>query len=423
MDKLVVNGPNRLCGELTVSGSKNAALPIVFASLMAEGVHTINNVPRLADMDSAQRMLLCFGAEIDQNMKSQFGANWVVDTRNIKSGEAPYDLVRKMRASFFSLGPLLARRGEARVSLPGGCAIGARPVDLHLNAFEALGAKVEQEAGYVTVRAKDGKLPGGKYVFPFVSVGATENVMMAATLSKGECVLENAAREPEVFYLAEVLNSMGAKISGHGTSTITISGVDRLEPMNFTIPPDRIEAATYLIAAHMTGGSITLHNAPVVDLGAVLAALAESGAEYGIEENIIQLESSGDILPVSIKTEAYPGFPTDVQAQWCALMTQANGVSTVEETIFENRFMHVPELIRMGANIKIDGNKLTIKAKKSALTGAPVMATDLRASASLVLAALVAEGSSEVLRIYHLDRGYESMELKLRSLGARVERV
>lgn len=424
MDKFVVNGTSSLNGTLRISGSKNAALPIVFATLLCKGTHVLRNVPRLADMELALRMLLCFGARVDQQMDSQFGARWNVCSDNISDSEAPYDMVRKMRASFFSLGPLLARCGHARVSLPGGCAIGARPVDLHLNALLAMGAKIEQSGGYVDVHTPEGRLLGGKYRFPVVSVGATENILMAAVRSRGVCRIENAAREPEVRYLAEALMRMGAKIVGHGTDVIEVEGVESLTPLDFEIPPDRIEAATYAIGVHMCSGSVTFENFPYEDLAFVMECLRESGAIVKrLENNKVVISSDGHVKSFSIVTAPFPGFPTDVQAQWVALMSQADGTSSVKEDIFENRFMHVPELNRMGAKIEIRGNIATVHGEKGGLVGAPVMATDLRASASLVLAALVAKGTSEVRRVYHLDRGYESMELKLRALGANVERL
>lgn len=425
MDKLVINGPSRVSGKIPAGGSKNCALPVLFATLLSRDEHIVRCVPRLADMDSTMRMLVHLGAEISQKHHSDFGCDWTVSIKELRNKEAPYDLVRKMRASNLCLGPLLVREGSTRVSLPGGCAIGARPMDLHLMALEKLGAQVIQEAGYIEARIPAGQsqLAGGRVVFPFVSVGATENVVMAATLAKGETIIENAAREPEVRDLCVALISMGAKIEGHGTSTITIQGVTSLKGMNFVIPPDRIEVATYLIAAHMSAGDIEIMGAKHEDLTHVLDLLEASGAKIERKEKSIRLTSDGKITPVDITTAPYPAFPTDVQAQWMALMTQANGNSVVSEQIFENRFMHVPELVRMGAKLKIRGNTVDIEGTPGTLQGAPVMATDLRASASLVLAGIVAKGTTEVKRIYHLDRGYESMENKLRMLGIDAERT
>lgn len=373
-------------------------------------------------MDSTLKMLLHFGCNVEQHFDTAFGSTWIVNSANIQKAEAPYDLVRKMRASFFSLGPLLGRLGWGKVSLPGGCAIGARPVDLHLMAFEKIGATIDQSGGYVEIKATGGRLTGGHVVFPKISVGATENLMMAAVTAKSETRIDNAAAEPEVFYLGEVLRKMGARIEGHGTNTILIQGVDSLGALDFDIPSDRIEAGTYLIAAQLLGGDVTLLNAPIADLQIVLNKLQESGAEVDVKGDTVRLVASEKIKPVNIVTEAFPGFATDLQAQWVALMTHAEGESLIEETIFENRFMHVPELTRMGGKYEINGSKLKVFGSPGCLKGAPVMATDLRASASLVLAGLAAQGETHVKRIYHLDRGYESMEVKFRSLGANVER-
>ncbi|HVJ64887.1 MAG TPA: UDP-N-acetylglucosamine 1-carboxyvinyltransferase [Bdellovibrionota bacterium] len=425
MDKLVIKGPCKVSGKIPAGGSKNCALPVLFATLLSKEEHIIKRVPRLADMDSTMKMLVHLGAEISQKHASDFGCDWTVSIKTLRNKEAPYDLVRKMRASNLCLGPLLVREGSTRVSLPGGCAIGARPMDLHLMALEKLGAKVVQEAGYIEARIPTGEsqLRGGHVIFPFVSVGATENVVMAATLAKGETIIENAAREPEVRDLCEALISMGAKIEGHGTSKILVQGVSSLRGMNFVIPPDRIEVATYLIAAHMSGGDVEVMGAKHGDLTHVLDLLEATGAKVERRENSIRVSSDGKITPVDITTAPYPAFPTDIQAQWMALMTQAQGASVVSEQIFENRFMHVPELVRMGAKLKVRGNTVEVEGTPGALQGAPVMATDLRASASLVLAGIVAKGSTEVKRIYHLDRGYESMENKLRALGVDVERT
>ncbi len=421
MDKFVVQGPVKLKGTIQAGGSKNCALPVVFASLLAEGKHRISNVPRLADMEFCQRILVHFGCPVEQSFKNNFACDWSIDASQVTNSEAPYDYVRKMRASFFCMGPLLARTGRARVSLPGGCAIGARPIDLHLMALEKLGARIEQSSGYVEATHQNG-LKGAHIVFPLVSVGATENAVMAATLAKGTTILENAAAEPEVAGLIRALRQMGAQIVGEGTSRIEIQGVTSLKPMNFAIPPDRIEVATYLFAAQLTGGDVTVEGADSRDLELPLQYLEQTGATIERGKDYIRVIGSDTIRPVDITTKPYPGFPTDLQAQWVTLMSQAQGDSLVTEKIFENRFMHVPELARMGADLKINGSSVIIKGKRGNLHGAPVMATDLRASASLVMAALVAQGETEVKRIYHLDRGYEAMEQKLRSLGAQVER-
>jgi UDP-N-acetylglucosamine 1-carboxyvinyltransferase len=421
VDKFVIKGPHRLKGTIDAGGSKNAALPIMFATLLAEGRHSVRNVPRLADMEFSQRMLLHFGCPVEQRFHKSFGADWMVDATKIVSSEAPYDYVRKMRASFFCMGPLLARTGRARVSLPGGCAIGARPIDLHLMALEKLGADIVQTNGYAEASCK-GRLRGGKVIFPKVSVGATENALMAAVLAQGTSIIENAAREPEIQSLARALRGMGAILSGEGTSTIEIQGVEKLRPMDFAIPPDRIEVATYLIGAQMSGGDVTVRGACADDMEVVLQMLEQTGAKVERGADYVRVIGSEKIRPVDAITAPFPGFPTDVQAQWITLMTQADGDSLVTETIFENRFMHVPELVRMGADLTISGSSVRIKGKRGTLHGAPVMATDLRASASLVLAACVADGESEIKRIYHLDRGYETMEHKLEALGAEVDR-
>ncbi|MBS1985699.1 MAG: UDP-N-acetylglucosamine 1-carboxyvinyltransferase [Bdellovibrionales bacterium] len=425
MDKFVVNGGAPLRGTVEAGGSKNCALPVLFATLLSPAQHSVRKVPKLQDMDSTLKMLLHLGCTVDHKHTKTFGADWVINASSLKGSEAPYDLVRKMRASILCLGPLLARTGKARVSLPGGCAIGVRPIDLHLMAMEKLGAEITQSAGYVEAKIPAGKkrLQGAKVLFPLVSVGATENVVMAACLAEGTTIIENAAREPEVRDLCVALISMGAKISGHGTSTITIEGQAQLGAMDFAIPPDRIETATYLIGAHLTGGDVMVEGAEAADLGVVLEWLRKSGATVEVSSKGIRCRSSGTILPVDVTTAPYPGFPTDVQAQWMTLMTQATGDSVITETIFENRFMHVPELQRMGATMDIVGSAVRVKGRPKSLDGAPVMATDLRASASLVLAGLAARGQTEVKRIYHLDRGYESMEVKLRSLGADVSRI
>ncbi len=425
MDKFLIRGGAKLKGEIEIGGAKNCALPVLFATLLSAEKHHVRRVPRLRDMDSTLSMIVHLGCSVDQRHARQFGSDWIVDATKLSGFDAPYDLVRKMRASTLVLGPLLARTGRARVSMPGGCAIGARPIDLHIMALEKLGAVIKQSAGFVEATFQSGKssLTGGKIVFPFVSVGATENALMAASLARGSTQIENAAREPEITGLCEALVSMGAEIEGLGSSTLIVHGKEKLGAMNYEIIPDRVETATYLIAAQMTGGSIDLRGANASHLEAILEALKETGATIEVKPGHIKLQASKEICPVNISTAPYPAFPTDVQAQWVALMTQAKGSSTVTETIFENRFMHVPELKRMGAKIDISGNTLKIHGTPQAFEGAPVMATDLRASASLVLAGLVAHGETSVKRIYHLDRGYESMEIKLRALGADVDRT
>jgi len=424
MDKFVVKGGKSLKGIIAAGGSKNCALPVLFATLLTKEKSVLRGVPKLRDMESTLMMLVHLGCKVDQHFNSAWGADWTVSAGQLNAVEAPYDLVRKMRASTWMLGPVLAREGRARASLPGGCAIGARPIDLHLMAFEKLGAEIAQSSGYIELKIKDGKerLTGAHIVFPMVSVGATANAVMAATLAQGISIIENCAREPEVRDLCLALKSMGAKISGIGEARIEIEGVDALGALNFQIPPDRIESATYLIGAHMTAGDVLVKGARESDLGIVLDFLRSSGANILVNAEGIRCTSNGDITPVDIVTAPFPGFPTDVQAQWVALMTQARGDSVVTETIFENRFMHVPELNRMGAKINIVGSSVRIKGEKNSLEGAPTMASDLRASAALVLAGLVARGETQIKRIYHLDRGYEAMESKLRSLGADVER-
>ncbi len=419
-----MNHSKPLRGQIEAGGSKNCALPVLFASLLTKETSNILHVPKLKDMESTLMMLVHLGCKVDQRFSKAWGADWVIDSSKLTAIEAPYDLVRKMRASTWMLGPILAREGRARASLPGGCAIGARPIDLHLMAFEKLGAEIEQSAGYVEVKIKGGKkrLTGATIVFPMVSVGATANAVMAATLAEGHSVIENAAREPEIRDLCKALISMGAKIKGHGTARIEIEGREKLGAMNFTIPPDRIETVTYLIGAQMTGGDVLVKGALKEDLGILLDHLIATGAKIECDEKGIRCIASPIIKAVDMVTAPYPGFPTDAQAQWVALMTQAEGDSVVTETIFENRFMHVPELCRMGAKITVVGSSVRIKGQRGTLEGAPIMASDLRASAALVLAGLVAKGQTEVKRIYHLDRGYESMEVKLRSLGADVER-
>ncbi len=418
MEKLIIKGGRRLDGSIRVSGAKNAALPILAATLLADTPMLIGNVPHLHDITTTMGLLGRMGVRltVDERM------NIEADPRTVDSSFAPYDLVRTMRASILVLGPLLARFGEADVSLPGGCAIGSRPVNLHIEGLARMGAEIHVEAGYIKARAK--RLRGARIVMDLVTVTGTENLMMAATLADGRTVIENAAREPEVVDLANCLNAMGARIGGAGTDTITIDGVTRLQGTRYNVLPDRIETGTYLVAAAMTGGRVRLRDTRAGLLDAVLEKLREAGAEIECGEDWISLEMPGGRCPraVNVRTAPYPAFPTDMQAQFCALNAIASGVATITETVFENRFMHVLEMQRMGADIRLEANTAFIRGVRS-LTGAPVMATDLRASASLVLAGLVAEGETRVDRIYHIDRGYECIEEKLAQLGAEIRRV
>jgi len=419
MDKLMITGGNPLHGELRISGAKNAALPILAGTLLSETPVTVGNVPHLLDITTTMELLgrMGIGLTVDEKL------NIEVDTRSISSYVAPYDLVKTMRASILVLGPLVARFGQADVSLPGGCAIGGRPVNLHLQGLAQMGANIEVKNGYIHASAK--KLKGCRLVLDMVTVTGTENLMMAATLAEGTTVIENAAREPEVVDLANFLNMMGAKIHGAGTDILEIEGVDALsaEGRNYRVMPDRIEAGTYLVAAAMTGGKVKLKDVRSDILDSVLQKLRESGAKITTTVDTIELDMQG-ARPhsVSLRTAPYPAFPTDMQAQFMALNAVADGVGVITETIFENRFMHVQEMQRMGADITVESNTAIIRGKP-ALNGAPVMATDLRASASLVLAALVAEGSTVVDRIYHIDRGYECIEEKLSQLGAEIRRI
>jgi len=416
LDKIVIHGGNRLKGEVKVSGAKNSALPLLFATILAPGIHRLSNVPALRDIATVEKLLTILGAEISRK-DNEFS----VEATRISSVEAPYDLVRTMRASVLVLGPLLARFGHARVSLPGGCAIGARPINLHLKGLEALGARISLDHGYVEARAR--RLKGAHIHFDLPTVGGTENIMMAASLARGTTILENAACEPEITELAEALNSMGARIEGAGTDRIRIEGVQELKPLEFTVMPDRVEAGTFMIAAAMTRGDIRMSGVRPGHLEALISKLRETGVEINFEENgKLRVKGPRKVASVNIKTLPHPGFPTDMQAQFMALMAMGAGTSVITESVFENRFMHVCELQRMGADITIEGNTATVKGVKG-LLGAPVMATDLRASASLVLAGLAAENTTEVSRIYHLDRGYERIEEKLRGLGAHIERV
>lgn len=415
MDKLIIHGGKRLCGEVSISGSKNASLPIFFATLLAAGKSEIGNVPFLRDINTTIKLLETLGAQVDG-----CGHLVKVDTTGVDQVEATYDLVKTMRASVLVLGPLLARFGRARVSLPGGCAIGARPINLHLKGLAALGAEISLSHGYVEAEAK--QLIGARIYFDVSTVGGTEHMMMTAALAKGETVLENAAREPEIPELAGVLNKMGARIEGAGTDTIRIIGVEQLHPFRHDVMPDRIEAGTFMIAAAMTGGEVRLRNMRLDHLDALVFKLQDAGVEVFSRDELVHVRGPETIRPVNIKTRPYPGFPTDMQAQFMALMCLADGASVISENIFENRFMHVSELLRFGADIDVAGNSATVKGVRQ-LSGAPVMATDLRASASLILAALAADNTSEISRIYHLDRGYERIEEKLKGLGADIERV
>lgn len=418
MDKLLIKDAGALDGSIKISGAKNAALPILMGALLVDGVTTIGNLPHLNDVTTTLELMGRLGAKLTIDDKF----NVEIDSRNIHSHEAPYELVKTMRASILVLGPLLARFGEAVVSLPGGCAIGSRPVNLHIEGMREMGADIEVEAGYVKAKS-DGRLKGAKIVMEMVSVGATENLIMAAALADGTSVIENAAREPEVVDLANFLNSMGAKISGAGTSVITIEGVERLHGGHHDVLPDRIETGTYLVAAAMTRGRIRCRNTDPNILDAVLVKLKEAGAEVTTGDDWIELDMHGKRpKAVNIKTAPYPGFPTDMQAQFCAMNAVAEGTGTITETIFENRFMHVLEMQRMGADIAIEGNTAICRGVEQ-LSGAQVMATDLRASASLVLAGLCADGETLVDRIYHIDRGYETIEEKLQNLGASIKRI
>ncbi|MES1205305.1 MAG: UDP-N-acetylglucosamine 1-carboxyvinyltransferase [Pseudomonadota bacterium] len=416
MQNIVIKGGARLSGEVRVSGSKNAALPILASSLLCAGRSIYRNVPGLGDVRTMQRLLGDLGARVT----AQRDGSTIVDTSNIDNVEAPYDLVKTMRASVVVLGPLTARHGQARVSLPGGCAIGARPIDQHLKGLQAMGAKVELAHGYVTTRAK--RLHGATIVFDMVTVTGTENLMMAAALADGHTTLENAAREPEVEELARVLNKMGARIRGAGTPLITIDGVAELQPVEHAIIPDRIEAGTLLVAAAITRGNVLVRDCLPEHLDAVVAKLRAAGVEITAEDGGLRVRAKADLKPTDISTQPFPGFPTDMQAQFMVLMARAKGQSVLTETIFENRFMHVPELQRMGADIQVEGRTVIVRGPTK-LTGAQVMATDLRASASLVLAGLIASGRTEVRRIYHLDRGYDRLDKKLRALGADVRRL
>ncbi len=416
MQKILVTGGAPLEGDVRISGAKNAVLPILCATLLADGPVAVSNVPALHDVLTTARLLQQLGAEVSRD-----DGTMTVDPRGVHSHVAPYELVKTMRASVLVLGPLLARFGDAQVSLPGGCAIGSRPVDLHLKGLQALGAEISVDHGFIRASAK--RLRGARHVFDLVSVGATENVLMAATLAQGTTVLENAAMEPEIVDLAQCLRAMGARIEGEGTARIVVEGVERLHGGAHAVVADRIETGTFLVAAAMTGGRIVARNARPDTLDAVLEKLREAGAEVTAEGDSIALDMHGRRpRAVDIVTAPHPGFPTDMQAQFMALNCVAEGTGIVNETIFENRFMHVQELLRLGADIRVDGHTAVVRGVER-LSGAPVMATDLRASASLILAGLAAEGDTLIDRIYHLDRGYERIEAKLSALGARIRRI
>ena len=424
MDKIIIEGGKRLSGTIPVSGAKNAALTLLPCALLTDEPLTLRNLPRLADIDGFQHLMNQFGVStaIAGARPEDFGRVMTLQATRLTSTVAPYDLVRKMRASILVLGPMLARAGEATVSLPGGCAIGNRPIDLHLKALEAFGAQIELAAGYVRAIAPDGGLPGGRYSFPVVSVGATENALMAAVLAKGKSTLHNAAREPEIVDLCNLLVAMGAQIEGIGTSDITIHGVERLHGATYMVMPDRIEAGSYACAAAITGGEVTLAGARIEEMEATVQALRDANVQVEPVKGGIHVAADGPIRPVTLSTAPYPGFATDMQAQLMALLCLADGSSVLTETIFENRYMHVPELNRMGAHIETKGRTAIVHGVKK-LTGAEVMATDLRASMSLVIAGLAAEGETQVHRLYHLDRGYERLEEKLALLGANIQRV
>lgn len=414
MDKMIIEGGRSLHGEVQISGAKNAALPILCSALLTEGWNTFSNIPDLVDIRTVKKLLGSFGVAIEGEETVRLNAT------DLAHCEASYDLVRTMRASILVLGPLVARMGTARVSLPGGCAIGARPVNLHIKALQDMGADVQLREGYVEARAE--RLRGADIFFDLSTVTGTENIMMAACLADGKTVLHNAAREPEVVNLAEVLTGMGAKISGAGTDVVTIVGVDRLHPVEAAIIPDRIEAGTFMIAVAMTGGDITLKGCDPLHLEALINKLRDVGMEILPVAGGLRAVRSGNIRSVDVKTLPYPGFATDLQAQMMALMSVGDGLSVITETVFENRFMHVSELLRMGADIVVQGSSAIVRGIPK-LHGAPVMATDLRASASLILAALAAEGRSELSRVYHIDRGYQGIEKKLSALGADIRRV
>jgi UDP-N-acetylglucosamine 1-carboxyvinyltransferase len=423
MDRIVIRGGRRLTGRLPVSGAKNAALTLLPCALLTHEPLTLRNLPRLADVDGFGHLLNGMGVStaIAGGRPEEFGRVMTLLANRISSTVAPYDFVRKMRASILVLGPLIARAGEATVSLPGGCAIGNRPIDLHLKALEALGAELEITAGYVKAMAPDGGLKGGSFTFPIVSVGATENLLMAASLASGETIIENAAREPEIVDLCNCLVAMGAEIEGIGGDRLIVHGKPRLHGADYAVMPDRIEAGSYACAAAITGGDLELVGARMEDMGAIAVSLREAGLLVEQTADGIRVAAEGRIKPLTLSTAPYPAFPTDMQAQFMAMLTLADGASVLTETIFENRYMHVPELARMGADIQVRGRSAVVRGVDG-LVGADVMATDLRASMSLVLAGLAAEGETRVHRVYHLDRGYERLEEKLSAVGADIQR-
>ena len=423
MDKIIVRGGNTLKGKIPISGAKNSALTLIPCALLTDEPLTLRNLPRLADIDGFQHLMNQFGISttVAGSRPEDFGRVMTLEATRITTNIAPYDLVRKMRASILVLGPMLARAGEATVSLPGGCAIGNRPIDLHLKALEAFGVEIEVAAGYVKAVAKKG-IPGGTYTFPVVSVGATENALMAAVRAKGTCIIENAAREPEIVDLCRLLVAMGAHIDGIGTEKLIVEGVDRLHGATYAVMPDRIEAGSYACAVGLAGGEVELDGACADDMHATLAALREAGVDVTEHKKGIRVTSDGQLKPLTLSTAPFPGFATDMQAQFMAMLLRANGASVLTETIFENRYMHVPELARMGADIQVKGRTAVVKGVNR-LVGAPVMATDLRASMSLIIAGLVADGETQVARVYHLDRGYERLEEKLSAVGADIERA
>ena len=424
MDRILIRGGNRLSGKLPISGAKNSALTLMPCALLTEEPVTLRNLPRLADVDSFGHLLNQLGAstQIEGARPEDFGRVMTIRAGKLTATEAPYDIVRKMRASILVLGPLIGRAGEATVSLPGGCAIGNRPIDLHLKALEAFGAHLEMAAGYVKATAPGGRLSGGNYTYPIVSVGATENVVMAAVTAKGGSRIENAAREPEIVDLCNLLVAMGAIIDGIGTETLEIEGRDRLHGATYRVMPDRIEAGSYACAAAITGGSLELVGVALHDMEATVAALRQAGVTVTEKNDNLLVEANGRLGPLTLATAPFPGFATDMQAQFMAMLCKADGASVLTESIFENRYMLVPELARMGADILVQGRTAVVRGVDR-LIGAPVMATDLRASRSLILAGLAAEGETQVQRVYHLDRGYERLEEKLSAVGADIERV
>ena len=419
MDKFVIRGGNPLLGTIRVSGAKNAALPAMAAALLTEEPVILENVPQVRDIETTRKLLSAMGAEVELGY-GRAQHRTTICCRNLASPEASYELVKTMRASTLVLGPLVARCGRARVSLPGGCAIGARPIDLHIKGLESLGAQIVQEHGYVEASAR--RLRGSEILFDKITVTGTEDLLMAATLAEGETIMQNCAREPEVADLADLLNKMGAKIEGAGTSTIRVKGVAKLHGAKHRIIPDRIEAGTFVIAAALTGGDLNVAGCDPSHLSAVLKKLAEAGVKIAHSQDAVRVLGNGELKASDMVTEEYPGFPTDMQAQYMVLATQAEGSSIITENIFENRFMHAQELVRMGANIKIEARRAIVRGK-TPLSAAAVLASDLRASASLVLAALVADGETIIDRVYHIDRGYEHIEEKLRNVGAQIRRI